>query len=104
MPRGSTHPRISAPWASLGLRLVAERIRVRGRLPEPEALDAEEKRDNPGCRDRDIGRAGGDPGEFGDRVLPHGLHQQHAPLDHEEAHDPHADVAGELQPPAWGSW
>src|SRR5205807_3549465 len=79
---------------SLCLRLVAEGERIRGWLPEPEALDAEEKRDDAGDRDRDVRDADRQPRELGDRVLPNGCHELGAPLRHEHADDPHADVAG----------
>src|SRR5690242_9834666 len=94
--------RISPSTSSLGLRLIAEGERVLGRRAEPQALDAEEQRDHSGDGNRDVGHAGGEPRELGDRVLPDGLHQLHAPLHHEHADDAHADVAAEFQAAAVG--
>src|SRR5882762_11219862 len=77
---------------SLGLRRVAEGVRALRRLAEPQALDAEKKRDGAGDRNRQVGDPDRELREFGDGVLPGRLHQQHAPADHEQGDDAHADV------------
>src|SRR4051812_23609337 len=79
------------------LRLITKGERIFRRLPEPEALDAEEERDHARCGNRQVGGAGRNVGELGDRVLPHRLYELHAPLHHEDADDSHADIAGECR-------
>src|SRR5262249_17369099 len=93
--------RISASM-SLGLRRVAEGVRALRRLAEPQPLDAKEQRDHARGRDRQVGHAHRELRELGDAVLPGRVHQQHAPADHEEPDDPHADIRGALQARAVG--
>src|SRR5258708_22990770 len=67
------------------LRLVAESKRGLRRLTQPQALDHEQQRDAAGDRNRQVGDPHRELREFGDGVLPRGLHQQHAPPDHEQS-------------------